>query len=213
VDEYIVREEEESTISTGNGTQVHKTWTTSLEEIYWTLDEEDQLTIAELIGTGMENLIADTHFDIYEDYATGASFAVPYGSAVTYQDEFFHIEMEYSYLAFLPVNTSSFLEAAQSLTVLGENVLAQYPGATLALNFEDEYEIDEYDEYISNFVFREVRVDGQSYLLIVGGEVMGADLAFLMLICPLPREMEKDALSEFLKLALATEIISFSGHY
>lgn len=212
VDQYIAQDEALSTVSSGTGTEVHKTWTASLDEIYWTLDEEDQETIDELISDGLENYISNTFFDIYEDYNTGASFAVPFGSTVVYQDELFHIELEHSYLAFAPINAFSFEEAALTLGVFVEEVLAQYPGSNISLNFEDEYEANEYDEYVNSVVFREVFFEGENYLLIVGGEVMGSDLACLLLVCPLPREMDENQIEEFLKLALSTEIISFSGH-
>lgn len=42
VNQYIAREEEMSTVNSGTGTEIHKTWTASLGDIYDTLDEDVQ---------------------------------------------------------------------------------------------------------------------------------------------------------------------------
>lgn len=212
MDNYIAREEEASTISSGAGTEVHKTWTTSLEEIYYTLDAEDQATIEDLLANDIDDLLRDVYFDIYEDFNTGASFAVPNGASVTYEDELFHVALEYSYLAFLPINAGSYHEAGNTMMMFVQEVLAQYPQARMSPNFEDEIEIDDYNEYMSRVDFREVLIEGDYYLLAVGGEVTGSDMACLLMVSPLPREMDANQAAEFLKLALSTEIISFSGH-
>lgn len=171
-----------------------------------------KVDINEMFENGMEEFLSNMYFDIYEDYDTGATFAVPFGASVTYQDNLFHVTKENSFLAFAPINASSFKEASQALELFVDGVLAEYPGAKQALNFEDEYEIDEYNEYLDGAIFREVYEDGEKYLLIVGGSAMGSDLACMLMVCPLPREMDEAQAREFIEFALATEIISFSGH-
>lgn len=212
VDSYIIREEAKTTVSSNNGTEVHKTWTASLDDIYQTLDYEDQNSIDEMLEDGLNDFLNNAYFDIYEDYNTGASFAVPYGANVVYEDDLFHAIMDHSYFAFAPFNANSFDEAGQGLNAFVEGMLQQYPQSLEAENFDGDYEIDEYEEYMYRVDFREIYDDGQYYLMIVGGEVMGSDLACLVVICPLPREMNEEQMIEFLQLAIASEVISFSGH-
>ncbi|MEP2026612.1 MAG: serine protease [Reichenbachiella sp.] len=211
IDSYVANAEAKSTVSSDKGTAVHKTWTASLEDIYWTLDEEDQADMDDFLSDGMYEILSNSNFDIYEDYNTGASFAVPFGAVVTYEDELFHIERDHSYLAFAPFNAPSFQEASNVMDLFISGILNGFEQHTNAINFENDDEIDEYNEYRNAVIFKEVNLDGSNYLLAVGGEVLGSNVAAMMMLTPLPREMNDVQMLEFLELALATEVISFSG--
>lgn len=208
-DAYIAEEESRSVVSSDAGKSLNKTWTAaSYYDLLNTLDDEDWEDMQDFISDLDENFIDELYFDVYEDFETGASFAVPYGSAVTYDEGLFHVKFGSFDFAFIPANYDTYQEAYNDLHAFINNILDGLEDAREVDDFEAEEESDAYEEYAFRNEFRE---DG-SNLYVIGGEVMQSDLAVYIVVSPTYDEMTYEQLNDFFRLAVASEFISFSGH-
>lgn len=70
--------------STRDNSVLRLAWTASLFEIVSTMSEEDKESFADFIGEIPADVQRSTLIDVYEDFETGATIAVPHGMALTY---------------------------------------------------------------------------------------------------------------------------------
>ncbi len=208
IEQYMAQANEVATISSDSGKEVHRTWQASLEDIAMTMDDEDIQTVQTLIDNGYV-FINDT-FEVYEDYSTGATFAIPTGYNVVYQDGFFMVQGDELIFAFVPINTNSFPEAQETLNQFIIEMHGQYPTKSRMADFPDTNEVDEMKKHIEKYDYRQVAYQGGQYLVSVGGKVEGTNVAAMYLDTKLPADMTDNQLREFFLFALASELASFS---
>ena len=216
VDSYIVKKEEEGTINSNTGSEVHKTWTATYDDLYTTLDEEDQATLDimldDLDDDEYEDIIGKAMFDVYEDFNTGATFVVPSNAQMTFEEESFHAKLTYSDFGFISFNTPSYEEAKEELNAFIKEMAYSFEESIESEDFDGDFETDDSNEYTYRVDAREVTMDGEDFLFLAGGVVKKSDLACFFLICPLISEMDYEQSVEFARMGISTQMISFSGH-
>ncbi|MEN9445159.1 MAG: hypothetical protein RIS47_2050, partial [Bacteroidota bacterium] len=68
---------------------VHQTWTTDFDQIYDNADEDEQVEIDSFLEQlGLD--LTDTEYDIYEDYKSGATFALPKGAQMKVENGWYY---------------------------------------------------------------------------------------------------------------------------
>jgi len=210
IQQILTEEYNSSTISSESGKEVHRTWQATLEDIALTLDEEDIRAVQTIINEGYV-YVSDT-FDVYEDYETGATFAVPTGFKVNYQDGFFMVQGDELIFAFAPINSNSFGEARLQLDYFIAGIMGEYPYNRSIEGFTDENTVDELNDYAEKYIYRQVEYQGGQYMISVGGVVDESNVAAMYLDTKLPSDMSANQLREFFLFALASELASFSKY-
>jgi S1-C subfamily serine protease len=193
---------------------VHKVWNASLQDIYFTLEEDEQNDILEIFEDLSEDeavyLFANLHYDIYEDYNTGVTFAVPEGAEVIYENGAFVVSLGLFEYAFIPRNTNTFDEAMQLVQLFAGNMLTLYPDAQL---YDEDDEDGDYNEQWYNLAkLRVIQEEGELKFYAVGGEALGENAALVAFISPLPEALSPEELVRFLSFVVGLEIISFASY-
>jgi hypothetical protein len=193
---------------------VHKVWNASLEDIYFTLEEDEQNDLLEISEDFSEEegacLFANLHYDIYEDYNTGVTFAVPEGAEVTYADGAFVVSLGVFEYAFIPRNTNTFDEAMQLVQLFTGEMLKLYPDA---LPYEGDDEDGDYNEQWYNLAkLRVIQEEGELKFYAVGGEALGENAALVAFVSPLPEVLSPEEMVRFISFVVGLEIISFASY-
>ena len=193
---------------------VHKVWNASLEEIFYTLDESDQEDVIEVFEDLSEELanylFENLRYDVYEDFNTGVTFALPEGAVVVYEDETFVVSYGKIEFAFIPQNTDTFEEAVQTVKIFTEEMLKAYPDARPYDEDDEDWDNDE--QWYNLARLRTVIEAGETKLFAVGGEAFGENAALLVLSSPLPENMDEEDLVAFFSFAVGLEIIAFANY-
>lgn len=206
---------EDASISDPTGKiTVHKVWNASLEEIYFTLEQSDQNDIRDMFEDLSEEdaiyLFRNLKYDIYEDYNTGATFAVPEGAEVTYENGTFIVGQGEFKFAFIPQNTGNFDEAAQLVQLFAGEMLKLYPNAQ---PYDEDDEDGDYDEQWYNLArMRVIQDGGEMKFYAVGGEALGENAALLEFVGPLPEDLSAEDMVRFFSFVVGLEIISFASY-
>lgn len=193
---------------------VHKVWNASLEEIYFSLEESDQQDLEDIFEDfseeEIEYLAQALRYDIYEDYNTGATFAVPEGAEIVYEDEAFAVSLGQFEYDFIPQNTATFEEAVQTVRIFADELLKYYPNA---LQYEEDDEDGDADEQWYNLAkMRVIEEDGEQKFFAVGGEALGENAALIVFVSPLPEVLDEDQMIRFMGFVVGLEIISFASY-
>ena len=193
---------------------VHKIWNASLAEIFFTLEEADQDDVRDIFEDFTEDeadyFAENLRYDVYEDYNTGATFAVPEGAEVTYEDDTFVVSLGRFEFGFIPQNTDSFEGAVQMVRLYADEMLKLYPSAQPY--DEDEEDGDRNEQWYNLAKMRVIQEGNERMLFAVGGEALGANAALLDFTGPLPESLNEEEMIRFLGFVVGLEIISFAGY-
>jgi len=195
-----------------NGSQsISKTWTASYDDILSTMDYED---IQDLIKiTNSYNIdMTDTQYDIYEDYVTGATIAVPYGEYFTIQNGWFYSSNSDGSLVFdaLPFASGTYENAKYNASnVYNQNFMAnQWSIDPESPDVADVHD----DELWAMYEITRVSQDGSGRMLYYRAEVDGSDLLITFMIYnenQLGGPDNPGYLKAFLYYSLAMEMATF----
>ena len=193
---------------------VHKVWNASLAEIFYTLEQNDQEDVLEIFEDLSEEeasfLFENLRYDVYEDFNTGATFALPEGTEVSYENGAFVVSYTDIEMAFIPQNTSTFEEATQLVQNFANEMLNLYPSAQ---PYDEDEEDGDYEEQWYNLAkLRIIEDDGKQKFYAVGGEALGENAALLVLVSPLPEHMNEEEMIGFFSFVVGLEIISFASY-
>ncbi|AFU70578.1 trypsin-like protein serine protease DegP-like protein [Psychroflexus torquis ATCC 700755] len=205
---YFDREEINSTINGGNGSELHRTWVASLEDIAYTMDDEDISAINDMIE--LEYIDLKDTFDVYEDYNTGITYAVPSGYEVNFEDDMYSVEGNDFTFGFSSVSNVPFNQANNQIDLFVDDIIQSFPDARISENLDDSFEMNSNDKTLDKIIYREVYFEGENYLLSVGGTAKGTDVGFIFIISRLPREMNYDELREYFLFTIAMSLFSLS---
>ena len=78
--------------------------------------------------------------------------------------------------------------------------------------YEDSATEDAISEKYNLEMYRELKVEGNEYLLIVGGEVIGSNVACQFMTAPVERNMSPEDLGIFIQIAIASNILDFASY-
>ncbi|MBK7029088.1 MAG: hypothetical protein IPH45_07690 [Bacteroidales bacterium] len=111
----LQREAKENTVENGEQS-VTLTWTASYEDLFSTMTAEEQREMQELTNSLSLDLSGAT-FNIYEDYETGATIAVPGGAIFEVEDGWFYSSNEDETLTYdaLPFFSENYAAAKQNV--------------------------------------------------------------------------------------------------
>ncbi len=206
----LQREAKENTVENGEQS-VTLTWTASYEDLFSTMTAEEQREMQELTNSLSLDLSGAT-FNIYEDYETGATIAVPGGAIFEVEDGWFYSSNEDETLTYdaLPFFSENYAAAKQNVyDVYIENFL---PTDWVAdPETADEIVEDDENESASYFLTR-LAADGSGRTLYFMAEVSGPDLLVINLEFDPNRLVEDDYLKKFMLFTLSTELCTF-GEY
>lgn len=203
---------------TAKGATVYKSWSTTFESIYSTLDNDTRKEVRDIIDEGNQDIydwFKNVSYDVYEDTKTGISVPIPKGFDFSYNDEFelFQLGKGESFgLFFRMVETSSFEEAYDGADLFTENIISEFNN-TVSSDFEDDYdELDEDDEYRYVVKFRDTQLENESYLIAIGAEVIKNQGVYFVFASPQFETLEGEDIDVFMQIAVAAEMISFNKH-
>lgn len=206
----IAQETKQNTVQNGEQS-VTLTWTASYEDIFSTMAPEDQKDLIE-ITQSLELNMSDATFDIYEDYETGASIAIPGNAVFEVQDGWFYTANHDESLIFdaLPFISESYTEAKESVYGV---YLENYPETEWLPDPNSGDEVIEEDEYEeASYFLTRIAADGSGRTLYFMAEVSGPDLLVINLEFEPALFTSAEYLKEFLHFTIATELCTF-GEY
>jgi hypothetical protein len=206
--------------TTGNDNQsVTKTWTASYDEITETLFDDDIEDIKALSSEFNINM-ADTWYDVYEDYNTGATITIPAGENLVYDNGWFHVnnktyDLSYSALIYdgdeydnaknwafeifqQVINSKIFVESAD-LWISDEN------------DPDDIFEDDE-EQYASYFLIRYYSDENKDLMLLYNAEIDFGSLLVVTMVCDLTKMEDAEYQKQFLHYLVALNLADFTGY-
>lgn len=190
---------------------ITKTWTASYADIFENLDEDMQESLLESEADFGKEYFQKMSFDIYEDFKTGATFAVPAGIELEFDEGMYTVTMDDIAFMFIPTEAGSYMEIKNNINIFANEMMKQFPNASPIEDLEDEIEDDLEDEDYSQANIRQVTIDGTNAMLAAGGEAQGNIGAFMALVTEcMPQEMNESQQYAFMYLMTSIEIISFT---
>jgi len=205
----IEQEAEENTIVNGNQS-VTKTWTAMYNDIFWTLTDEDQQDLLNIINIYKIDM-SDTKYDVYEDFETGATIAVPYGENFTVRDGWFYISNANGSLLYdaLPFFSGSFENAKNNAyAVYNQN----FPDSKWIKDPETPDEIKENNEnQTASYTVTRNSPDGNQMLYYLA-DVDGSNLLVVFMIINRNMLENRDYLKQVAQFYLAAQMRSFTDN-
>ncbi|PKP01739.1 MAG: hypothetical protein CVU14_04650 [Bacteroidetes bacterium HGW-Bacteroidetes-9] len=192
-----------------NGTQsVSKTWTASYNDILETMDYEGQRELNEL--TALFNIdMSGKSFDIYEDFNTGATFAIPGGENLQIHDgSWFNASNSDETLQYFASSyvTSGTEESILTVTGILEAI---FPSDTWSPVVEEEFGWTSIDEYFH--IFSGNFIDSNQNFASVDAEVDGEYLLIVFTLHNEQRlEYDDDYLKQYLHYSIGMQMSAFS---
>jgi hypothetical protein len=214
-EEILANDYEASKVSGAGSLSISKSWTATFSEIFDLLDEDDQNDLEEDLYELIEELnlddstyekIEEMTFDIYEDYNTGVSFAVPSEVKVNFNDDLFEIAVGNVYFGFMPFETDSYEESKLSIPLFLENMVNEFPSAQY---LEEEDDITDEGDFYEHYSMLSWSDDGEKQNLFLGGQAEGPKGAFLILRFSDVETMTGEDLYNLLSFNICTYLIDF----
>ena len=202
-------EEEAKANTIINGSQsISKVLTASYQEIMETMAEDDKKEVEDIVEQYNIDM-DDKWFDVYEDYATGATISMPEGEAVEIKDGWFFASNTDASLGLLtlPYHFESYKDAQDNMRVILDEFLKDGTWAESTEKPEEtadiEYETASYDvTHISN--------DGKNQILVYHAEVDGTDLLVAILLMDGTKMQEPDYIKQVVHFGVAAQLATFA---
>lgn len=190
---------------------ISKTWTASYDEIIETMAEED---VAELKAlTNKANIdMADTRYDIYEDFNTGATITIPSGEYFSVSDGWFYTNNADSTLFYdaMPFDFETF-EVAKNEVLAVFNESFDENDWAIDPDSPDTSEVNAADK-VATYQFSRMSKNGDGQMLNYYAEVDGSSVLVTYLIYDMNQLKNIEYLKTFLHYAIAMEMATFSEY-
>ena len=197
----------DNTVVSGT-TSISKTWTASYDEILSSMSDADINDLITITSSFQINM-SDTRYDIYEDYATGATIAVPYDKYFTIQNGWFYSSNDNGSIIYnaLPFASGTYENAKSNAYYVfqqnfPENKWVYNPESPDKIEVEDNYEWASYE-------ITRVSNDGSGQVLVYRAEVAGPDLLVTFMIYNEDGFENTTYLKHFLYYALCMQMATF----
>lgn len=202
------KEAKENTIVNGNQS-ISKTWTASYDDILETMTAADKKDLEE-VTKSISLDMTDTRYDIYEDFATGATITVPYGENFTVKDGWFYTSNADGTLFYdaLPFASGTFGDAKNNAYSVFSRSFPESHWVIDPKSPDQAAENDE-DETASYEISREAN-DGSGQLLFYRAEVDGADLLVTFMIYNKALLENPGYMKQYFHFSLAMEMAAFA---
>ena len=207
--ELIQKESEENTFIMGN-TTITKTWTASFEDITNTMSRDEKAELLKAINEFDVDL-SDTWYDIYEDFATGATISIPYGEAFGAENGWYYTCNYDGTLCYyvLPFDAGTYQNAKDQVY----NIFNQsFPAELWNYDPDSADEIIENDSYEeSSYTIYRQASDGSHRQLEYTADIYGQDILVAFMTYDASRLDDSQYLKQFIHFILAMEMRDFAG--
>lgn len=202
------KEAERNTIVNGD-MSISKTWTASYAEIIETMAEEDVAELKALTDKASIDM-ADTRYDIYEDFNTGATITIPSGEYFSVSDGWFYTNNADSTLFYdaLPFDFESFEEARKEVLAVFNDSFDENDW-DVDSNSPDTSEVKAGDK-VATYHFSRMSKNGDGQMLLYYAEVDDTSVLVTYLIYDINQLENIEYLKKFLHYAIAMEMATFS---
>ncbi len=190
---------------------ISKTWTASYDEIIETMAEED---VAELKAlTNKANIdMADTRYDIYEDFSTGATITIPSGEYFSVSDGWFYTNNADSTLFYdaMPFDFETFEDAKNEVLAVFNDSFDENDWA-IDPDSPDTSEVNALDK-VATYQFSRMSKNEDGQMLNYYAEVDGSSVLVTYLIYDINQLKNIEYLKTFLHYAIAMKMATFSEY-
>jgi S1-C subfamily serine protease len=165
-------------LKNGDGS-VNKSWTADYATLYSTLDERSKQEWSAL-EQAYNISFDDTEYNVYDDYVTAATFAIPSGNLLNVKNGWFYAHNESSTLHYytLPFAAGTYNNAIATITTTMTSIMTMFQGQQqwyTPANFQDKwvadalsqtatFEAERVNEYYT--IYYKAIVDGPNVLIV-----------------------------------------------
>jgi hypothetical protein len=199
-----------STITNGDQS-ISKTWTASYKDIMATIPADEKESVLEVVNEYKVNM-DNTWYDIYENYETGGTFAIPAGADLIVQNGWFISSNEDASIVYMAnsYNMDSYASAK-------EEIKAIYQQATSTTSWvadpETPDEEEEYDD-VEMALYEVMRIsdDGENTIMVFHAEINGPSILVVALVMEINNIEDPAFIKQVVQYGVSGEMAAFAEY-
>jgi|GEM_PF-1273750 len=207
---YIEQDARENTVVMGN-TSITRTWTAGFDDILGTMSYAEAKELRDMVAEFGLNM-SDTQYDIYEDFETGATVAIPNGENFDVKDGWYYTCNSTNDLCYyvLPFDGGTFEKArAQAINFF----TSSFPDQSWSPIADSPDEISEkLSDEEATYTFYRASNDGSGNIVEFTIEIYGQDMLIAFMIYNANRLENSAYLKNFFHFSLAMELRDFANY-